>query len=183
MDFPAPYAITPLHIHSFSRYTAAGQMGYVGGVVSASNLATRSWPAASLALYIPLMLPFEYTVSRVFICNGSTVTKNFDIGVYTTDGAKIFSSGATAQSGASSIQYVTLGSQVTLPPGSYYLAVTMDGTNGTAFATNLATVNQLRLAGCLQQASASTLPASATFAAIGNAFWPLFGLTRTTTGF
>lgn len=183
MDFPALYETTPFHIHSFSRYTCASQLAWVNGIAGASNLTTRSWPAANLGIFIPLMLPFQYPVARVFICNGGTVTKNFDIGIYTTDGARIFSTGATAQSGASAIQYVTVSPQVVLVPGTYYMAVTMDGTNGTAFASNLITAINMRLAGCLQQGSIGTLPSSATFAAVTNAFWPLFGLTRTTTGF
>lgn len=183
MDFAQPTYVPPLFISSLSRYTAAGELAWLNGLAGASNLATRSWPSASLGIYIPFALPFPYPVARVFICNGATVTKNFDIGVYTFDGGRIFSTGATAQSGASAIQYVSLASQVLLTPGSYYMAVTMSGTNGTAIATNSGSVISMRMSGCLQQASITTLPATATFAAVANAFWPLFGLTRTTTGF
>lgn len=182
-DFSQPGFTAPLLISSLSKYTAAAELSWLNGLAGASNLTSRSWPSASLGIYIPLTLPFPYPVARVFIANGATVTKNFDIGVFTSDGARIFSTGAQAQSGASALQYVTVSPQILLPPGSYYLAVTMSGTNGTTFATNSGTVIAMRMSGCLQQASITTLPASATFAAVANAFWPLFGLTRTTTGF
>jgi hypothetical protein len=82
-----------------------------------------AWPAANLAIYVPFAIPFQFNVRRVFWVNGSNLTGNADLGVYTRTGARLFSTGATARSGASVTQYTTLGTPLLLSPGDYYMAL------------------------------------------------------------
>ena len=108
-----------------------------------------------------------------------------DLGIYTADGSRIYSTGSTAQSGASAAQFVSPTKVILLSPGRYYLALACDSVTanrgGQAATTTTAVAG--RLAGILQQASALPLPATATFAAMSSAFTPYFGITRTPTGF
>lgn len=133
---------------------------------------------------MPVILPFPYLVSRVWWGCGSVAggTGNFDFGIYTLDGTQIYHTGSTASGTASSIQYVSVATPFVLPPGSYYMALVNDGTTNRAWGIggNLGTQ---RAAGMYQQATALPLPATATFATYGTAFFPHCGITRTASGF
>jgi hypothetical protein len=143
-----------------------------------------AWPAANLAIYVPFAIPFQFNVRRVFWVNGSNLTGNADLGVYTRTGARLFSTGATARSGASVTQYTTLGTPLLLSPGDYYMALSAT-TSATGsfirFAPGI--LSDVRLVGPLQQTSANPLPATATYAALGQSYWPLFGLSCLGSGF
>ena len=106
-----------------------------------------------------------------------------DFGIYSSDGTQLWAAGSTAQSGASVLQYVTLGTELLLRPGEYYLALANNGTTNRVTGTALITATLGRLLGLYQQASAFALPASATFAQWNSAVWPVCGLTRTSSGF
>lgn len=88
---------------------------------------STAWPAANQAIYIPVSIPFYFPVARVFWVNGSTVTGNKDFGIYTWDGAKIYSTGSTAESGASAVQYVSVSGGLVLAPGSYFFGISCSG--------------------------------------------------------
>lgn len=99
---------------------------------------------------------------------GSVVGGNFDIGIYDRFGNRMVSSGATAKAAASTEQIVDVTDTV-IGPGHYYLAMAADGTNNyiRTMPTGTSTVplQKARLYGCLQMATAYTLPDPATFAA------------------
>lgn len=170
---------TPLHISTHSRYSIGCEtrLAAAGGSVAA-----KTW-TTNVVAYIPLSLPFNYPVRRVWWVNGSTIGNNVDMGIYTRGGAQLYHTGSTAQVGASSVQYVALGTDVVLVPGMYYLAWTTSGTTNTAFTTTATAVNGRQI-GLLQETTAIPLPATMTpviwALALGA---PFCGLTRTSTGF
>jgi hypothetical protein len=168
---------TPLFINSCSIYAGAEM---IKSVAASGTLASTSWGTANRAEYFPVWLPWPYVVRRVFWCNGSVASGNTDFGIYTSDGTKIYSTGSTAQSGASAIQYVTP-TEFTLASGVYYFAVVFDGTTNRAFGLTSNTI--FGSGGQLVQTSALPLPATATFAATAGTPHALCGITRTASGF
>ena len=186
MDFPnVADSAVPSHIGTFSRYSALWESSVVTGNIGGG--ASLTWLVANKAIYIPLWLPFWYQVNRVWWYNGSSVTSvNNDLGIYDADGTRIYSTGSTAQSGASVLQYVTVSTPFRLPPGRYFLALAISSVTanrgGTGGATN--TLTRLRQSGIMEEASALPLPAVATFAAItATQPTPHYGITRTASGF
>lgn len=186
MDFPNfNESATPLHIGSYSRYSGLWDTTPITGNIQGGS--SQTWLAANKAVYIPLYLPYWYTVQRVWWWNGSSVTSvNNDLGVYAADGTRMYSTGSTAQSGASVLQYVTVSTPFRLSPGRYFLALAISSVTanrgGTGGSAN--TLTRLRQAGVMEEASALPLPATATFAAVtATQPTPQFGITRLATGF
>lgn len=177
-DFPGSTLPTPQTVTTYSLTSAAGQLHTTAGGITVTAF---TW-VANLAVYVPVLIPWPYTVRRVFWINGSTITSsNADFGIYTAEGTKIYSTGSTAMSGASAPQFVTP-TEFTLSPGAYYFAWACNNTTSRAYGSTTA-ANTLRMAGVLQQASAFALPATMTGASVSNAVYPLCGITRTTSGF
>lgn len=152
-------------------------------IANAGNVpANITWTTANQARYFPMAVPWAYTVRRVWWANGTTGGSNVDFGIYSPDGSKIYSTGSTAQSGTSVLQFVTPTAFV-LPAGDYYFALNSSGTTGVFFGTAGTAVNQ-RLCGILQQAvGAVTLPSPATFAAASVVGIGYCGITWTPSGF
>jgi hypothetical protein len=176
-DFPYPVTQTPLFISTISRFAVGfEQHALLGSTAPAS----QTW-TTNIVEYIPITLPFAYPVKRVFWMNGSTASSNVDMGIFSGSGVQLFSTGSTAQSGASAIQYVT--ADVVLQPGTYYLAWTVSGTTNRA-STQAATATQGRLMGLLEETAAIPLPASMTAVTWARAWGAQFcGITRTASGF
>ena len=184
MDYPADFGqiATPLHLNTFSGENMSGmsarkQLGSFSG-----TLASTAWPSGNLAMYLPFVIPFNYVVQRAFWINGASTANNMDIGIYSSDGTKLWASGSTAQSGANVVQYVSVSPEVLLRPGEYFIALAASGTS-TLFMANAFTAIAGRMIGMYQQASAFALPATATFAAWAQTVYPVCGLTRTSSGF
>ena len=182
MDFPGQ-APTPLFVHTWTRWAGGFDKSGLDGAMS---LASLTWPVASTAFYTPVYIPWPYQVERVFWINGTSVTSvNMDFGIYTASGNKIYTTGSTAESGASATQYVTPGTKIVLSPGRYYFALACDSTVAArgGQGSSSGTLPRNRMAGILQQASALPLPATMTGIAATNVCSPLCGVTRLTTGF
>lgn len=178
--------VTPLFITSYSGRFTPGLYFDKPTLGNAPNIAAANWPANGRASYIPLGLTFNYHALRVFWYNGTTVvvSSGIDIGIYRADGTKLFSTGTTAQSGASASQYV--GVDWLIPAGAYYLAMSVAWTGGTTptlHTTQSVNVNQQKMCGCLEEAAASPLPSSMTPVTLTSQHWPLFGITKTTSGY
>jgi hypothetical protein len=138
--------------------------------------ASASWPAADRAYLVPFSLDFPFTVRRVLAYNGSTVAGNFDIGVYDRYGSLIFNIGSTAQSGASVIQQVALGSPIELPPGIYGMAISRSSTSATNFRAAVPQ-NLLTAAGMRQRDSSLPLPSTFSgFGSMATDHLPVFGI-------
>lgn len=179
MDWP--HDQTPLFINCTSRFMA-------GHDLRANNAAfttgVGAWGTANLALYIPIHLPFPYELRRMFWVNGSAAGGNWDIGIYNSDGKRLYSAGSTAGSGNSIPQYVTLGTPIILKPDNYYLGINHSAVTANQIITSTTTAPTARLAGLLQEALGSVaLPASMTGVAVTTTIYPLCGFTRTPSGF
>lgn len=130
--------------------------------------ASTAWPSANHAFYIPFRLAVPVIVYKMIFGSGVTAgSNNADVGIYDKSGNRLVSSGATAK--GNSVETVCDVTDTFLGPGLYYLAMAADGTGNYAMVTPTGTspvpLQKTRLWGVLQQASAYTLPATATFAA------------------
>lgn len=150
-----------------SRATAAGSGQFV----------STAWGTANLAIAIPVFLPFRYPVRNLFVYNFATVAGNVDAGIYNKDLVLIASAGTTLMAGATGLQFFP--KDITLEPGTYYLAMSSSSTTAT-FACNvgLGTATRERYLGMLQMATALPLPATLTAAAVANARVPLIGMSK-----
>lgn len=178
MDYPRNIAV-PSFINTVTRWMGGMTHRQVAGFGVPSS---QSW-TANVAVYIPLLLPWHYSVKRAFWYHGSAVSGHVDIGIYTKSGALIWSAGSTVNAGsASQPQYVTPSQDLLLQPGRYWMAYTHDGTTNQYLGAPVA-ADKGRLSGIYQQASAHPLPATATFAAYAGVGVPLIGITNTASGF
>lgn len=174
MNFPIR-AFPPPSMISVASQTSS-LMAILGAVVPAS----AAWPTANKAFYIPFALEVTANIQKVWVANGATASNNFDVGVYTEDGTKLYSTGSVAQSGTNTLQTVTP-TAFLLNPGRYYIGMAMNGTTGTVFRYGV-TAQGLSTMGILTQTSAFALPAVATFAsASAETYVPLFGLATVST--
>lgn len=179
MDFPDAQA-TPLSISTYTTYSIVGENQ---GSPSLRTAVSSTWGTANRAMYLPFWLPWPYYVQRVFWGNGSALG-NMDFGIYTLGFQRLFSTGSTAQSGASDIQYANAG--VLLPPGRYYMALNNNGTTNRVLGNVSSLIPYAAHAGALRQTSAFPLPdpmVPTTFTAEGSNVIPLCGITRTSSGF
>ena len=173
--------VMPPCLHTFDRYSGAGARLPVLG--TAYTVGVTTW-VANHAVYVPMRIPFQFPVRRAFWINGSTITTtNADFGIYTNDGVKIYSTGSTAMSGASTVQYVTPATEFTIGPGFYYFAWTCNNTTSRGYGTATLTATLQRHAGILKQDTALPLPATATFATATQALIPFCGVSRFASGF
>jgi hypothetical protein len=182
-DYPRNLVV-PAFINPWLRWS----IGTLAGRLNALPIpgASQTW-TANVAIYIPLLVDWPYNVRRMFWCNGSAASGNSDVGLYTLGGARLWSAGSTACSGAGVPQYVTVSPDIVLQPGQpYFMAFAHDvATASNIFGVGGATFTAAwgRACGVYQQASAFPLPAQATFAAYAAVGLPLVGITNTTTGF
>lgn len=174
-------AAIPTHISTLSIWS----VGYERAPGGTGTPASTTW-VANLAIYCPIILPFNYPVRRMFWLNGTSVAStNMDIGVFTADGTRLYSSGSTAGSGATTVQYVTPSTPFMMYADTvYYIGYSNSGTTNRSFGASVTAAAQGRFTGILEQASALPLPATATFASLSSiALFPVCGITRTASGF
>lgn len=167
--------------------TAAGVLSWTNPLVMAgyplsyvaATSGSAAWPTGSLAILLPFSLPAALQARRILWHNGSSVSGNVDAGVYNEDGTLVVAVGGVAQSGVSVAQSAALSAPTIIGPGSYFLALVIDNTTGTAWriAPNAAV---LRGVGVQQASAAYPLPASLTLAAPANAMAPAISLGFTT---
>lgn len=182
-DFPGSAPSPPPFLHTYSAFSGVRDACQAHNAFPTPG--SSGWNSGNLARYVPMTIPFPYPVRRVFWGNGSSAGGNFDFGIYTQDGARIYSTGSTGGSGNSAPQFVTLGTPVLLRPGDYYFALNHDAsTANRVWGSAAITAEIQRWGGIYQQAvGAVTLPASATFATATQANVALCGITWTTSGF
>lgn len=166
-DFPLDRLLNSIVLSTYSRES----LGFQLSAMSLSTSVSAAWPSSNLAIYIPFTVYETITITKLSILNGSAVSGNFDIGIYDAGGARLVSSGSTAQSGTSAIQTVDITDKV-LAPGLYYLALAFDNTTGTIENVGVTAIDAEAL-GVTQQASAFPLPSTATFAAFAQTIVPM----------
>lgn len=167
-DVTTPALLNPAQ--SWATSEIAIQLG-------SGSVASAVWPSANLAIFYPRVLPVPFLLSRFWWVNGSAVAGNIDCGVFTPGGARIASTGSTAQSGTSAIQSVNLGTPILLPPGSYLFGLAASSASAQ-FIRRAPVVGLLVTYGFAQQSSALPLPDPATFTSITNSYLPYFGITN-----
>jgi hypothetical protein len=145
----------------------------ITALFSTGALLTRTsvvWPTANLALFVPVPCPGPFIIRRLAWENGSAVSGNVDMGVYTSEGQLVVSTGSTAQAGTSVFQAVNI-TDTLIPPGLYYLALVLN--NGTGqFARGSVSNGAMRALGAYEMASAFALPSSSVRAAWAGTYLP-----------
>lgn len=166
----------PLRSGSGSHTLVIDTLGYFGTIPNISiALASAAWPTTNKILYCPIRVPSPLTVLQMYTNNGTTVSGNVDVGIYTLDGTRLMNSGSVAQSGTSAIQTINT-TDVTIGPGVFYLALQVSNTTAT-FVRGAPLVAQMSAYGVLMEAAGGFgLPALATFATAVDAYFPPFGL-------
>lgn len=171
-DFPIVSEIDRIILSPASIDSIGPELGSMGYTVTSST-----WPAANRAYFVPIRVHAPTTITNMFIVNGTVASGAVDVGIYAENGILIVSSGSTAQVGTTATQTFDIADTL-LAPGSYYLAMSQDGTAGTTqrYTPSLALA---RMLGVVIQAAAFPLPASATFVtSVGNAAPSIFATTR-----
>ena len=176
MRFPN-YDLEPLVVITPISLESIGGCHQYGGT-ALGNFAGAAWaPLANVALYFPFTVTKPVTATQMFCVNGAAVNGNVDVGIYSADGTRLVSIGPTAQTGTSAIQAFNI-TDTTFGPGLFYMAMVSSGDGTERFHRGtVGVIPHLVAAGCAQQGSAGTLPATATFATIAFNYVPLFGLT------
>lgn len=180
-DFPTR-TIGPTHISTWGMDSGLATVMREHGA-GATQPASLTW-VANHAVYVPVIIRQLYIVRRVWWINGSVITtSNGCFAIYNPTGARLYTTGSTALSGASTPQYVSLGgTPIRLDPGLYYFGYACDNTTNRAWGSALAVAN-LRMGGVIQQGSAFALPSPWTPAAATQSLAPYCGITRTASGF
>lgn len=171
--------VLPLFVHTYSQWSA---MADIRSLVN-GTCASITW-VTDYSVFVPVWLPWDYPVNRVFWVNGTTQTStNANFGIFHRNGRRIYSTGATAASGASIPQFVTPATPFVLPAGEYYFACTWSNTTNRAAGSVAFTVPFLSACGVLGQASNASLADPATLVTVNQALYPYCGVTRTVSGF
>lgn len=160
-----------------------GPAGYANAArawLAAAPAGTQNWPSADLAIYVPIVIRYPFTVKVLWWANGGTTNGNVDCGIYSSAGSKLTSTGTTAQAGNNAIQSAApSGGDYLLAIGTYYLGLALSsGTGQVQRATP--GINGMIMWGCAQEASATTLPTTMTPATIAQDYLPLFGASSRT---
>ena len=131
---------------------------------------------ANLAVYVPFVIDVPATIYEWFHWNGTLTTAyNIDYGIYNTDFTKVQSLGSTAgTTTASNLVNTTTWTDLTLEPGSYYMAFASDSTRNFLGSTDALGLYQA--AGVVEQTTAFALPSPAVPVAYTRAFLPMFGV-------
>lgn len=168
--------ITPIMMNSWTILRP--ERGWFGTFAGATS---QTWPTANKAIFVPFELHEDVTVVKLWAYNGATANGNTDIGIYNASGTRQVSAGPTAQSGTNVIQEFDV-ADTALTAGRYYMALVNSGTTGTYLARSgpVNGAEDWQALGMAEQASAGTLPASATLAAITVNRLPLFGFSLRT---
>lgn len=176
-------APVPTHVNTFMAPFGSVYAGRL--VPHMTTPASGTWGAANQAIFCPFVLPWDYPVARMFWINGSATGGNSDIGIYNFDSTVVYRSGSTANSGNTTIQYVTPGAGFTLAAKTpYYLAFAHDSVTANHLQGFSTGATGPRGMGLLTQASALPLPSPAVFAALSATFLlPMAGFTNTSSGF
>lgn len=172
MDFAGSLPV-PVTIWTGGLYGLG--VGTRGVNAGSGSVVSNAWGTANLALYCPIYIPFRYPVRNLFVYNFATLGGNVDVRIYNKDYVALTASVATAQAGASALQFFA--ADITLDPGQYYLGMSSSSTTATYGAVGSATATRWRYQGITQEATAHPLPNTATPALLATARLPAIGMT------
>lgn len=148
----------------------------IAATFSGTSTASFTWFSANLAVYIPIRILNPMLINTLFWTNGSAVSGNVDMGIYSADGTRLTHTGSTAQAGTTAIQSVAV-TAIDLTSGLYYLSLALDNATGAIKGYNIGSGQLGQVFGCAEQATAFALPATATFASYTRTRIPIMGAT------
>lgn len=178
IQFPNLPRPTSINIHPFSPEAIRGFGAATAG--TGASYASAVWPSGSLAIFYPFFCTDPVTIKTMYLANGAAVSGNVDLGIYTAAGTRLVSSGSTAQAGTNAPQLVDITDTVLPVFTELFMALAIDNTTGTTLRIAPGTVGSGRSIGLYQMAAAFPLPATATFAAYGQTYIPVFGASQMT---
>lgn len=155
-DFPSVLR-PPMRVITPWSMESLGQQIHVNNpsAVVASTTLTQNQ-----AYYFPFRLDIGATAVKMFALIGATANGNIDVGLYDSEFNYLISSGATAQGTINVLQEFDI-TDTYLPPGSYWMGLSLSSATGTVFAvTSLADEISVAAEPAYQQASAHPLPTS-----------------------
>ena len=159
------------HTYDISTLGMLGALPLTNG-----SFASGTFPTAKKVLYVPIRVPVPVLVDQLFVMNGSAVSGNVDVGIYTLAGTKIASSGSTTQAGATQKQLFNV-TNFMLGRGVYYMGVSLDNTTGTLTRISAISAAVLRAMGLLTETTGSFgLPATASLGSYADAYLPIMGV-------
>ena len=186
IDFPPTQTISTHSLEAIGvELLGAGLRGSDWG--SAIN------PVTSTIYFIPFWVSQAMSVTKVFAQNSAVAQGSIDVGIYTEDGAYIISAGSTTHSGVNTPQAFDLSPDLIIGPGRFYLAVTMNTTQGTLLRASWTTTTFGVMAGMKYQFDTFPLPTTnVSFTNLTNTaaalplralpYVPMLGLTTHVTG-
>lgn len=159
--WPPLNVITPWHPESLFNLTSYyGPTGFLAAVSGAF--------ADELVSYYPFRLYEPAIAVKMSYLVGATASGNVDLGIYSSQGNLLVSSGLTAQGSINTLQELDI-TDTLLQPGVYFMAIKCDSASGTAFRNSFNDENILPLAPFYHETTGAgaTLPTTATFSITG----------------
>lgn len=138
-------------------------------------LASSTAFGANQAIYVPFVLEATFNCKKIFWHNGGTAAGNIDAGVYNEAGAKLGSTGATAQGTINVLQEVNV-ADFDIPAGLNYLAMSVSSASATFFCNSAMSSITGKAIGLAVEAAAHPLPANFTLATYNLVRLPMFGI-------
>lgn len=159
-----------------SAFTEDGPLVNHTSFARSLNNDVANWPSANRAIYWPFYLRSYAVFSKFWVCHGSPVTGNIDMGVFAEDGTKLVSTGSTAAAGSTfTIQDIDV-TDFALSMGMYYFGISSSSASTNLYCATWVTTVNMRIMGFAQEASALPLPSTMTPANPASAYIPQAGL-------
>lgn len=159
----------------------------IGAEMNAQNqlaLADAAWPNANTAIVVPIIIPTDGLITKMFWANGSTISTpgSVDVAVWSLGGTLLSSTGSQTPSGTTNVQTIDI-TDYPIARGVYYMGMTAsvaNAANYTVFSRALTLAAHARAGGAYEITSAappfSTSANPATFASLTRTFMPYFGI-------
>lgn len=145
----------------------SGPLGEYCASSATGGSTAATWPLANLAIYTAIVVERGCTITQMAV-NLSAASGAVNLGIYDDHGNRVVNGAATVGIGVS-VANIT---DTYLYPGAYFLACSCDNTTAS-FVRAAPVAAILRTLGVHQQTSGHTLPATATFATMAQAYVPL----------
>jgi len=160
-----------------ASFSTAGQGGFVGAgfpfpsaFYNNTTLTAQALSgSANIITAVQFQLLASYTIRKISLRVGTGVaSSSVNIGIYDSSGNRLIDSGAIATTASGTNQSVTLGTPVTLAPGTYYFAQSATGSTNTVLAfglalngsANLLNLNSVRVGQAANATSGGVMPAT-----------------------
>jgi hypothetical protein len=124
-DVGGPVGATAL---DFGTWASPRNIWTLGNPVRISTDGTDVTPAVTEEFVAEIYVPHPVYVTGFALFNGSAVTDDVMVQLYSATGKRIVKSASTLQAGTDALQRVPFSAPVKLPAGTYYVGVQVDGT-------------------------------------------------------